>query len=115
MTNTNGNSAYSHLNTLFNRVAILNVRIDKLKMKDVGQLLRKAYQEATGKAPEKIALSVQLTKHKTGIRNFAVYPVHFIPTMDLIITDYAKANKPKRKRIHQQRPRPIKTARPTKR
>ena len=90
-------------NTLFNRMNFLKVNIEKFNMKNVGQLIRKAYTAKTGKQPEKLSFMVDNAAGKPTKRDIAVYPDHFVDELDQIIINYAQANKPKRKRINRQR------------
>lgn len=90
-------------NSLFNRVNFLKANIKKYNMKNVGQLIRKAYKAQTGLDPEKISLMVDNAKGESTLRSIAVYPDSFLPELDKIILTYAQANKPKRKRINRQR------------
>lgn len=90
-------------NTLFNRVNFLKIKINEFNMKNVGQLIRKAYFIKTGKNPEKISFMVNNAAGQSTKRDIAVYPDSFLQELDSIIINYAQANKPKRKRIHRQR------------
>ena len=97
--------------TLFNRVNYLSARIPKQQMKDLGQLVRAAYFKKSNIAPTKLSLSVINEKGATVIRNVAVYPDEFLLTMDVLITNFAKQHKAKRKRFQ---PKYIPAYKPTK-
>lgn len=77
------------VNTLFNRVTIINQsKLTKQQAVQLGQLVKNKYLEVYKELPKKIAITIPSKTATVMIRTVAVYPDEFVNTMDVIIKHY---------------------------
>lgn len=82
--------ATTTVNTLYNRIQLKKLKINKYQTKQLGQYVKDLYVSKYHELPKKTVINLVSQKGDSLIRTVAIYPDEFLPAMDRVIAAYAQ-------------------------